>query len=113
MPAKGIRIDGSFNCAIRTTATEVSGDVPQRVPLHALRGRQWIRIYNNGGLENGMRVNVKVVIGDSGVALTSTTAQGFGVDIDEYVDLPFDDSIRVFAIAEPNKTADLRTIELI
>ena len=60
-----------------------------------------------------MRVNVKVVIGDSGVALTSTTAQGFGVDIDEYVDLPFDDSIRVFAIAEPNKTADLRTIELI
>ncbi len=112
MPAKGIKVDGSFNCAIRTTATEIAGDAPRRVPLHAMHGRRWIRILNVGRVEGGQRVNVKVVIGDADVAMTASTAQGFGLDIDEYVDLPFDDSISPFAIAEPNETAELRTLEL-
>lgn len=113
MPAKGIRVDASFDCGIRTTSTEVVSDTPRRVPLHAMRGRRWIRVFNNGGIENGNRINVKVTIGDADVALQSTSdIQGFGLDIDEYVDLPFDDSINIYAIAKSGETADLRTIEL-
>lgn len=112
MPAKGIKVDGSFNCAIRTTATEVASDAPRRMPLHAMRGRRWIRILNVGRVDGGQRINVKVVIGDADVAMAASTAQGFGLDIDEFIDLPFNDSITIFAVAEPNETTELRTIEL-
>ncbi len=113
MPAKGIQVDASFDCAMRATSTEVDSTGPRRVPLHAMRGRRWIRVLNNGGLENGTRINVKVMIGFADVLLASASQQqGFGLDIDEFVDLPFDDSIIVYGIAEAGETADLRTIEL-
>lgn len=113
MLPKGIRVNSSHDCEVRTTSTEVVSAAPRRVPQHAMRGRRWIRIFNNGGLEGGNRINVKVTIGDADVALQSTSdIQGFGLDIDEYVDLPFDDSINIYAIAEPGETADLRTVEL-
>ncbi len=113
MPAKGIRVDRSFDCAIRTASTEVASTAPGRVPIDAMRGRRWIRILNNGRLENGVRVNVKVMIGVADALLASASQQqGFGLDIDEFVDLPFDDSIIVYGIAEAGETSDLRTIEL-
>ncbi len=113
MPAKGIKVDASYFGAIRTTSTVVAADVPQRVPQHAMRGRRWIRVFNNGRIEGATRINVKVTIGDGDVALRSMSdIQGFGLDIDEFVDLPFDDSILLYAIAEAGETADLRTIEL-
>lgn len=113
MPAKGIKVDGSYNCAIRTTATEVAGDAPRRVPLHSMRGRRWIRVFNNGREEGASRINVKVMVGLGDVSLASASdQQGFGLDIDEFVDLPYDDSMIVYGIAEAGETADLRTIEL-
>lgn len=112
MPATPIQIDGSFDCAIRTTATPVVGGTASRVPATSMPGRRWIRVLNIGRIEGGQRINVKVVVGGPDVALTALTAQGYGLDIDEYIDLPFDESIGVFAIAEPNETAELRTVEL-
>lgn len=112
MPAKGIKVDGSFDCAIRTAATIVHGTGSHPVPVRAMPGRRWIRILNIGRVEGGQRINVKVVIGDADVAMAASTAQGLGLNIDEFIDLPFDDSIALFAIAEPNETTELRTIEL-
>ncbi len=113
MPANGIRVDASFDCSIRTTSTEVVSDAPRRVPLHAMRGRRWIRVFNNGREEGGARISVKVMIGDASVSLMSSSdQQGFGLDIDEFIDLPFDDSIIVYGIAEAGEAADLRVIEL-
>ena len=113
MPPKGIKVDASLDCAIRTTSTEVASDAPQRVPQHAMPGRRRIRIFNNGRIEGATRINVKVMIGLADVSLASPSGlQGFGLDIDEFVDLPFDDTIMVHGIAEAGETADLRTIEL-
>jgi len=71
-----------------------------------------MRVFNNGREESGQRVNVKVMIGNGDVVLTGSAERGFGLDIDEFVDLPFDDSIVVYAIAESGETAELRAIEL-
>ena len=118
MIAKGIRVDGSFDCRIRTTSTLISGDPadpPQPVPTRAMPGRRLLRIMNNGLIVDDVRVNIQVVIGNGDVKLSLLATQGFGLDLDEFIELPFDDSIIVYAISEgagPGSPADLRTIEL-
>lgn len=116
MPAKGIRVDSSFNCAIRTTSTIVTtgpGGPPQPVPARAMPGRRWLRIMNNGRLVDSERTDVQVLIGNRDVTF-NIPIKGFGLELDECIDLPFDDSIIVYAIVNitDDETAALRTIEI-
>jgi len=122
MPAKGIRIDGSFNCAIRTTSTIVTAkgtEPPQPVPTRPMHGRRCLRIMNNGRGDLSLRTDIQVMIGSSDASadpIGPGTIIGFGLNIDEFIELPFDDSILVHAVAviplPPEATVDLRTIEL-
>jgi len=116
MPAKGIQIDASFDCAMRVTSTLITagpGGPPQAVPARPMPGRRWLRIMNNGRIVAGQRADVQVMIGNQDIAFVNPI-EGFGLEIDEFIDLPFDDSIAVYAIVNvtDNETADLRTIEL-
>jgi hypothetical protein len=119
--ANGIRVDSSFCCQIRTQSTLVSaqGTAPaQRVPDNVLPGRRLLRILNAGGIdEKGNRVNVPVVIGNADAKWGSSPSQisGFPLHLEEFVDLPIDDSIPTFAVTAHYALAlpaDLRTIEL-
>lgn len=116
MPAKGIQIDASFDCAMRATSTLITagpGGPPQPVPARPMPGRRWLRIMNNGRIVDGQRVDVQVMIGNQDVSFVPPI-EGFGIEIDEFIDLPFDDSIIVYAVVNlaETPTADLRTIEL-
>lgn len=116
MPAKGIQIDASFDCAMRATSTLITagpGGPPQPVPAQPMPGRRWLRIMNNGRIVDGQRVDVQVMIGNLDVTFVNPI-EGFGLEIDEFIDLPFDDSTIVYAIVNvtSDQTADLRTIEL-
>lgn len=117
MPAKGIRIDGSFNCAIRTTSTIITAsgtDPAQRVPTRAMPGRRSLRIMNNGRPGSSPRADVQLVVGDASVTFVPVL-DGFGLELDEFLELPFDDSVIVFAkisTAAGAESADLRTVEL-
>ena len=117
MPAKGIRVDGSFNCAIRTTSTIVTAsgtNPPQPIPERPMRGRRVIRIYNNGETVNNSRSNVDLVIGNRDVFFLGSAMQGYGLKLDEFIELPFDDAMIIYAIIDSSTgdSADLRSLEL-
>ncbi len=116
MAAKRIQVDASFDCAMRATSTLITagpGGPPQPVPARPMPGRRWLRIMNNGRIVDGQRVDVQVMIGNQDVTFVPPI-EGFGIEIDEFIDLPFDDSIIVYAVVNlaETPTADLRTIEL-
>ena len=84
-----------------------------------MKGRRWLRILNYGGHDGNQRIDIPVVIGDRGVRWLPAPPQrmkGFVMRLDEFVDLPIDDSIIIYAIvanfAPEEFPADLRTIEL-
>ena len=116
MSAKGVKVDASFGCALRATSTLITagpGGPPQPVPARPMPGRRWLRIMNNGRIVDGQRADVQVMIGNQDITFVNPI-QGFGIEIDEYIDLPFDDTIVVYAVVNVagDETADLRTIEL-
>lgn len=122
--AGSIRIDRAARCGIRTGRTLVpsqhsaQGSTPVKIPAKALPGRRWLRVLNRGLASNPTR-NGYVVIGGPDVRWPSPgaiTVWGYGLGRLESVDLPIDDGVEVFCVADPaipdGESVDLRTIEL-